>query len=84
MKMRTMIIIGCLVLCIASLGGCRYGEVGQEGKSGACDYVAKDADSFVRDFRNYMDCYVNEVREVFLTTRTWRATSSQRAVGSTY
>ena len=65
MKMRTMIIIGCLVLCIASLGGRRYDEVGREGEIGACDYVVKDADSFARDFGNYLDCYVNEVRDVF-------------------
>ena len=54
-----------LAVCLAALGGCRYGEVGREGESGACDYVVKDADSFARDFGNYLDCYVNEVRDVF-------------------
>ena len=48
MKKGIVIIIGCLVLCIASLGGCRYGEVGREGV--ACDSVVKDADVFARDF----------------------------------
>jgi len=54
-----------LAVCLAALGGCRYGEVGREGESGACDYVVKDADSFARDFKNHLDCYVNEVRDVF-------------------
>ena len=63
MKKRIVIIIGCLVLCIASLGGCRYGEVGREG--GACDSVVKDADAFARDFGNFLDCYVDEMRDVF-------------------
>lgn len=54
-----------LNVCLAVLSGCRYGEVGREGKSGACDYVVKDADSFARDFNNHLDCYVNEVRDVF-------------------
>ena len=49
-----------LGVCLAVLGGCRYGEVGREGESGACDYVVKDADSFARDFGN-----LNEVRDVF-------------------
>ena len=51
-----------LAVCL-SLGGCRYGEVGREGA--ARDYVVKDADSSAREFGNYLDCYVNEVREVF-------------------
>ena len=63
MKKRIVIIIGCLILCIASLGGCRYGEVGREG--GACDSVVKDADVFAQDFGDSLDCYVNEVRDVF-------------------
>ena len=54
-----------LVVCIALLGGCRYGEVGREGDCGACDYVVKDSDLFARDFRNYLDCYLNEVRDLF-------------------
>ena len=65
MKMRTMIIIGYLILSIAVLGGCRYGEVGREGEIGACDYVVKGSDLFASDFGNYLDCYVNEVRDVF-------------------
>ena len=54
-----------LAVCLAALGGCRYGEVGREGKSGTCDYVVKDADSFARDFGSYLDCYVNEAWDVF-------------------
>ena len=53
----------CFCAAIAALGGCRYGEVGREGI--ACDYVVKDADAFARDFGNFLDCYVNEVRDVF-------------------
>ena len=64
MKRAIVISLACLILCL-SLSGCRYSEVGREGKSGACDYVVKDADSFARDFGNYLDCYVNEVRDVF-------------------
>ena len=52
-----------LGVCLAVLGGCRYGEVGREGI--ACDYVVKEADAFARDFGNFLDCYVNEVRDVF-------------------
>ena len=54
-----------VLLCagVATSAGCRYGEVGREGI--AYDYVVKDADAFASDFRNYLDCYVNEVRDVF-------------------
>lgn len=52
-----------LGVCLAVLGGCRYGEVGREGV--ACDYVVKEADVFARDFGNFLDCYANEVRDVF-------------------
>ena len=52
-----------LGVCLAVLGGCRYVEVGREGI--ACDSVVKDADVFARDFGNFLDCYVNEVRDVF-------------------
>ena len=55
----------CLCAAIAIFGGCRYSEVGREGKSGACDYVVKGSDLFASDFGNYLDCYVNEVRDVF-------------------
>ena len=61
-RMVAQLLLG---VCLAVLGGCRYGEVGREGKSGACEYVVKGADSFARDFRNYLDCYLNEVRDVF-------------------
>ncbi len=54
-----------LVVYIAALGGCRYGEVGREVECCACDYIANDADLFAMDFRNYLDCYVNEVQDVF-------------------
>lgn len=50
-------------VCLAALGGCRCDEAGREGI--ACDYVVKDADVFARDFGNSLDCYVNEVRDVF-------------------
>ena len=52
-----------LGVCLAVLGGCRYGEGWREG--GACDYVVKEADVFARDFGNFLDCYANEVRDVF-------------------
>ncbi len=52
-----------LGVCLAVLGGCRYGGAGREGV--ACDSVVKDADAFARDFGNFLDCYVNEVRDVF-------------------
>ena len=57
--------IKTIFLCtaIAMLGGCRYVEVGREGV--ACDSVVKDADAFARDFGNSLDCYVNEVWDVF-------------------
>ena len=54
-----------LAVCIVVLGGCRCGEVGREGEIGACELVVRDADSFARDFRNYLDCYVNEVQDLF-------------------
>lgn len=54
-----------LAVCIVVLGGCRCGEVGREGECGACDYVVKDSDLFASDFGNYLDCYVNEVRDIF-------------------
>ena len=55
-----------LVVGVAALGGCKHGEIGQqEAENGAYDYVSKDADSFARDFRKHLDCYVNEVRDVF-------------------
>lgn len=64
MRYGVRIVVQLLLgVCLAVLGGCRYGEVGREGI--ACDYVVKDADSFARDFGNYLDCYVNEVRDVF-------------------
>lgn len=50
-------------VCLAVLSGCWHGEVGREG--GACDSVVKDADVLARDFGNFLDCYVNEVRDVF-------------------
>ena len=52
-------------VCLAALGGCRYGEAGREEEIGACELVVRDADSFARDFGNYLDCYLNEVRDVF-------------------
>ncbi len=54
-----------VLLCagVATSAGCRYGEVGRVGI--AYDYVVKDADAFARDFGNFLDCYVNEVRDVF-------------------
>ena len=54
-----------VLLCagVATSAGCRYGEVGREGI--ACDYVVKEADAFARDFGNSLDCYVDEVRDVF-------------------
>ena len=53
------------MLCagVATSAGCRHVEVGREGI--ACDSVVKDADVFARDFGNVLDCYVNEVRDVF-------------------
>ena len=55
-----------LVVGVAALGGCKHGEVGLlESESGSNDYVAKGADHFERDFRNYIDCYVKEIRDVF-------------------
>lgn len=65
-KLRTCnrIAVQLLVgVCLAVLGGCRYGEVGREGI--ACDFVVKDADVSARDFGSFLDCYVNEVRDVF-------------------
>lgn len=52
-----------LNLCLAVLSGCWHGEVGREGV--ACDSVVKDADVSARDFGSFLDCYVNEVRDVF-------------------
>ena len=63
MKRIIVISLACLILCLAVLGGCRYGEVGREGI--ACDYVVKEADAFARDFGNSLDCYVDEMRDVF-------------------
>ena len=65
-KLRTCNRIAAQLLlnvCLAVLSGCRHGEVGREGI--ACDYVVKDADAFARDFGSSLDCYVNEVRDVF-------------------
>lgn len=36
-----------------------------EGGGGACDSVVKDADVLAQDFGDSLDCYVNEVRDVF-------------------
>ena len=52
-----------LGVCLAVLGGCRHVEAGREGI--ACDSVVKEADAFARDFGNFLDCYVNEVRDAF-------------------
>ena len=54
-----------LVVGVAAFAGCRCGEVEREGDSDAYDYIAKDADAFARDFRNYLACYVDEVRGIF-------------------
>ena len=62
MKRAIVISISCLILCL-SFGGYGCGEVGREGI--AYDYVVKDADVFAQDFGNSIDCYVNEVRDVF-------------------
>ena len=48
---------------VAAFCGCKYGEVEREGI--ADNDIMKDADAFARDFGNSLDCYVNEVRDVF-------------------
>lgn len=52
-----------LGVCLVVLGGCRHVEAGREGI--ACGSVVKEADAFARDFGNSLDCYVDEMRDVF-------------------
>lgn len=64
MRYGVRIVVQLLLgVCLVVLGGYRHVEVGREGV--ACDYVVKGSDLFARDFKNYLDCYVNEVRDVF-------------------
>ena len=64
MRYGVRIVVQLLLgVCVVVLGGCRHVEVGREGV--ACDSVVKDADAFARDFGNFLDCYVNEVWDVF-------------------
>jgi len=64
MRYGVRIVVQLLLgVCLVVLGGYRHVEVGREGI--ACDYVVKDADVSARDFGNSLDCYVNEVWDVF-------------------
>ena len=64
MRYGVRIVVQLLLgVCIVVLGGYRHVEVGRGGV--ACDSVVKDADAFARDFGYFLDCYVNEARDVF-------------------